>query len=69
MGLEIASLKEGEDVIEPLKERILGVVAAEDVLDPHELDEHGEQKLLVPAGTLIDEAQASAIDDAGIEKV
>jgi DNA-directed RNA polymerase subunit beta' len=69
MGLEIASLKEGEDIIEPLKERILGVVAAEDVFDPHELDEHGDQKLLVPAGTLIDEAQASAIDDAGLEKV
>ncbi|MEO8200502.1 MAG: DNA-directed RNA polymerase subunit beta', partial [Gemmatimonadota bacterium] len=69
MGLEISSLKEGEDVIEPLKERILGVVASEDVFDPHELDEDGDAKLLVPAGRLIDEASAAAIDDAGIEKV
>ena len=42
LGLEIAALKEGEDIIEPLRERILGSVAAEDVLDPHELDEHGD---------------------------
>jgi len=69
MGLEIASLKEGEDIIEPLKERILGVVAAEDVYDPHELDEHGDPKVLVTAGKLIDEAASTAIDEAGIEKV
>ena len=68
-GLEIASLKEGEDIIEPLKERILGVVAAEDVFDPHELDEHGDPRLLVSAGQLIDEEAAEKIDDAGIEKV
>ncbi|HEU4700728.1 MAG TPA: hypothetical protein VFS40_16210, partial [Gemmatimonadales bacterium] len=69
LGLEISSLKEGEDVIEPLKERIVGSVAAEDVFDPHELDDDGDQKLLVEAGKLIDEDVANAIDDAGIEKV
>ena len=36
MGLEVGALKEGEDVIEPLAERIVGNVAAEDVEDPHE---------------------------------
>ncbi len=41
-GLEMSALKEGEDVIESLKERIIGTVAAEDVFDPHELDEHGD---------------------------
>ncbi|MEP6574306.1 MAG: hypothetical protein ABJD11_16510, partial [Gemmatimonadota bacterium] len=69
MGLEIAALKEGEDVIEPLKERILGVVAAEDVFDPNELDEHGDAKLLVQAGQLIDEEASIAIDESGIEKI
>ncbi|MGE0353790.1 MAG: DNA-directed RNA polymerase subunit beta' [Gemmatimonadales bacterium] len=68
-GLEISSLKEGEDIIEPLKERILGVVAAEDVFDPHELDEHSDPRLLVAAGQLIDETASEKIDDAGIEKV
>ena len=69
LGLEIAALKEGEDIIEPLRERILGSVAGEDVFDPHELDEDGDQKLLVEAGKLIDEEISNAIDDAGIEKV
>jgi DNA-directed RNA polymerase subunit beta' len=69
LGLEISALKEGEDIIEPLRERILGSVASEDVFDPHELDEDGDQKLLVEAGKLIDEETANAIDDAGIEKV
>ena len=55
LGLEIAALKEGEDIIEPLRERILGSVAGEDVFDPHELDEDGDPKLLVEAGKLIDE--------------
>ena len=69
LGLDVAALKEGEDIIEPLRERILGSVASEDVFDPHELDEDGDPKLLVPAGDLIDEEVANQIDDAGIEKV
>ncbi len=69
LGLDIAALKEGEDVIEPLRERIVGSVASEDVFDPHELDEHGDQKLLVQSGQLIDEEAANAIEDAAIEKV
>jgi DNA-directed RNA polymerase subunit beta' len=69
LGLEISALKEGEDIIEPLRERIVGNVAANDVFDPHERDEHGDPKLLVAAGTLTDEDTASAIEDAGIEKV
>ncbi len=69
LGLEISALKEGEDVIEPLRERIVGSVAAEDVFDPHELDEHGDPKLLIQAGALIDEKDAAAVDDSGLEKV
>jgi DNA-directed RNA polymerase subunit beta' len=68
-GLEISSLKEGEDVIEPLKERILGCVAAEDVFDPHELDEDGDPKLIVQGGKLIDEEVSTQIEESGIEKV
>ena len=68
-GLEISALKEGEDVIEPLKERILGTVASEDVFDPHELDEDGDPKLLVQSGKLIDEELSIQIDEASIERV
>ncbi|HET8633127.1 MAG TPA: DNA-directed RNA polymerase subunit beta' [Gemmatimonadales bacterium] len=68
-GLEISSLKEGEDIIEPLKERIVGSVAAEDIFDPHELDEDGDPKLLVEAGKLIDEDAADQIDESGLDRV
>jgi DNA-directed RNA polymerase subunit beta' len=63
LGLEMTALKEGEDIIEPLADRIVGNVALEDVYDPID----GE--LLVQAGTLIDEDAAEAVDDAGIQMV
>ncbi|MBI4503501.1 MAG: DNA-directed RNA polymerase subunit beta', partial [Gemmatimonadetes bacterium] len=66
-GLEISPLKEGEDIIEPLRERIVGCVAADDVYDPHELDEHGDPKMLAAAGQMIEEDIAAGIEDAGIE--
>ena len=44
LGLEMTALKEGEDIIEPLTDRIVGNVALEDVYDPID----GE--LLVEAG-------------------
>ncbi len=69
LGLDVQALKEGEDIVEPLSERIVGCVAADDIFDPHELDEHGDPRVLVAAGQLIDEATAQAIDDAGIEDV
>jgi DNA-directed RNA polymerase subunit beta' len=63
LGLEVAALKEGEDIIEPLKDRIAGNVALEDVIDPID----GEE--IVQAGELIDEFAADAIEDAGIQTV
>jgi DNA-directed RNA polymerase subunit beta' len=69
LGLEMAALKEGEDIIEPLRERLVGNVALEEVTDPHELDERGHPKVLVEAGKPIDEDTAQQIEDAGIETV
>ncbi|MDT8370248.1 MAG: DNA-directed RNA polymerase subunit beta', partial [Longimicrobiales bacterium] len=63
LGLEMMALKEGEDIIEPLRDRIVGNVALEDVFDPID----GEQ--LVEAGRLIDEQIADDIEDAGIQMV
>jgi DNA-directed RNA polymerase subunit beta' len=63
LGVEMTALKEGEDIIEPLKDRIVGNVALEDVYDPID----GE--LIVPSGQLIDEEAADAIEDAGIQAV
>jgi DNA-directed RNA polymerase subunit beta' len=69
LGLDVQALKEGEDIVEPLSERIVGCVAADDIFDPHELDDDGDPKVLVAAGQLIEEATAQAIEDAGIEDV
>jgi DNA-directed RNA polymerase subunit beta' len=63
LGIEMTALKEGEDIIEPLKDRIVGNVALEDVYDPID----GE--LLVEMAGLIDEEAADAIEDAGIQSV
>jgi DNA-directed RNA polymerase subunit beta' len=69
LGLDMSALKEGEDIVEPLAERIVGCVAADDVFDPHEIDEHGDPRVLVGAGHLIDEATSQSIEDSGIEAV
>ena len=63
LGLDMTALKEGEDIIEPLKDRIVGNVALEDVVDS--LD--GE--LLVKGSAVVDEAIADAIEEAGIQMV
>ena len=63
LGLEMVALKEGEDIIEPLPDRIVGNVALEDVYDPID----GE--LLVAAGQLIEEDAAEAIEASGIQVV
>ena len=63
LGLEMTALKEGEDIIEPLKDRIVGNVALEDVYDPID----GE--MLVEANALILEEAADAVEDAGIQQV
>src|ERR1051326_7492744 len=69
LGLEMSALKEGEDIIEPLRERIVGCVALEEVMDPHELDEDGRPKVLVEAGKLVIEETSQAIEESGIETV
>ena len=63
LGLEQTALKEGEDIIEPLRDRIVGNVALEDIYDPID----GE--LLVKAGDLILEEAADHIEDSGIQSV
>ena len=63
-GLEVGALKEGEEVIEPLGDRVLGRVAIEDVVDPNT----GE--VIVRSGDEITESAAEAIEESGrIEKV
>ncbi len=62
-GLKVTSLKEGEDVIEPLADRIVGAIAFETVSDPVSGDE------IVTAGEMIDEQAVDRIERAGIQSV
>lgn len=63
LGLRIGDLKEGEEIIEPLQDRILGRTVAEDVYDPDSGD------VIVSAGDLIGEDEAERIANTGIETV
>ena len=62
-GIEVTALKDNEDVVEPLKERIVGRVAASDVVNP--LDNH----ILLAAGEEITEAVAAMIEASPVEAV
>ncbi|MCG8466854.1 MAG: DNA-directed RNA polymerase subunit beta', partial [Gemmatimonadetes bacterium] len=61
LGLDVTALKEGEDIIEPLSDRVVGNIAAEAVIDP--IDE----EVIVAAGDMITEAKARAIDQSGVQ--
>jgi DNA-directed RNA polymerase subunit beta' len=62
-GIEISALNEGDEVMESLSTRLLGRVTQEDVYDPV------SDQLICAVNTLIDEAIAKKIEDAGIESV
>ena len=62
-GLVVSVLKENDEVIEPISEKILGRVAIRDVYHP------GTQEILIPAGEEITETLAAAADEAGVEEV
>jgi len=62
-GIWRAAIKDGDDVVETLSDRLIGRCPLEDVLHPFT----GE--VLAPGNQEINEAQAKAIEEAGIEKV
>ena len=62
-GFVMKALIEGGEVIEPLRERILGRVTADDLLDPE------TQQVAIAAGTLLDEDTCDLIDRLGIDEV
>jgi DNA-directed RNA polymerase subunit beta' len=62
-GRNISALKEGEEVLEPLRDRISGRVTAEDVFDPV-----GDE-IILEAGEEITSTIAARIEEIGIETV
>jgi len=62
-GVAMRALVEGGEVVEALRERILGRVVALDVVDPE------SQETLFEAGTLLDEEKVERIEAAGVDEV
>ncbi len=62
-GLTMTPIIEGGDVVEPLSERVLGRVNVNDITDP------SGEKVLVPAGTMIDENLVAVLEDNGIDQL
>ena len=62
-GIRISALKDNEDIVEPLADRILGRVSVHDVHDPL------TDELIVAANELIDEEKARRIAETSIEEV
>ena len=62
-GVAMKALVEGGEVIEALRDRILGRVASLDILDPE------SQDVLYPAGTLLHEEAVETIEAKGIDEV
>ncbi|BCT67198.1 DNA-directed RNA polymerase subunit beta' [Nitrosospira sp. NRS527] len=62
-GVVMKALVEGGEVIEALRERILGRVVANDVINPE------QQAVIYPAGALLDESAVDTIEALGIDEV
>lgn len=62
-GLEMMPIIEGGDVVEPLRERVLGRVVAEDVFKSN------TERPVVSAGTLLDEDWVERLEQEGIDRI
>ncbi len=63
-GIEVAAIKQGQEELLPIKDRIYGRTVCDDIRIP------GDQaSLLAKAGDTLTTKQAEAIDDAGIETI
>ena len=62
-GFNMKALIEGGEVVEPLRERILGRVCVEDVVSPE------NQETVIEAGSLLDEDAVDLIESLGVDEV
>ncbi|MFZ5638732.1 MAG: DNA-directed RNA polymerase subunit beta' [Pseudomonadota bacterium] len=63
-GLTMTPIVEGGDVVEPLRDRVLGRVVAEDVFLPG-----NDEDPFVVRNTLLDEAWVQKLEDAGVQSI
>ena len=62
-GLTLHPVIEGGDIIVSLAQRVLGRVVAQDVIDP------STDEVLIPRGTLLDEAWCAQLDTMGVDEI
>ncbi|GFP77877.1 DNA-directed RNA polymerase subunit beta' [Clostridium fungisolvens] len=62
-GLYVSEIKDGNEIIETIKERIVGRYIAEDIINP------ATKELIVPAQTYIENDMADKIVAAGVNKI
>jgi DNA-directed RNA polymerase subunit beta' len=62
-GIRIGALKEGDEIIESLRERISGRVSLDNVVNLL------TDEIIVQTGEMINEEKAKAIEEAGIERI
>jgi DNA-directed RNA polymerase subunit beta' len=62
-GVTLQPIVEGGDVVEPLSERVLGRVVAQDVLRP------GTDEAICTRGTLLDEQLVAELEKVGIDRI
>ena len=63
-GLTMAPIVEGGDVVEPLKDRVLGRVVAEDVFAPG-----NDEDPIATRGALLDEGMVDKLETAGVQSI
>ena len=63
-GITMTPIVEGSDIVEPLRDRVLGRVAAEDVFAPG-----NDEDPIVTRNTLLDERLVVRLEDAGVQSV
>ena len=62
-GVTMTPIVEGGDVVEPLSERVLGRMVAEDVMQP------GGDEVLVERNTLLDEQLVEVLEKNGVDRI
>ncbi len=62
-GVTMQPIVEGGDVVEPLSERVLGRMVAEDVVKP------GTDEVICPRNTLLDEQLVETLEENGVDRI
>ncbi|AZS51860.1 DNA-directed RNA polymerase subunit beta' [Entomomonas moraniae] len=63
-GLLMTAHIEGGEIVEPLSERVLGRVVAQDVMKPGT-----KSDVIIPAGTLLDEKWVEFVEDSNVDEI